>query len=240
LTWRPPVGGDRQRDPAEDELRVEPVAALLEITAVGHLRDHVGGAEEVPHHDVVRVPHACLDLGERQLVAGEMDDLARDRHPGGQADLGQELLEEARAAGNVDAGEFRAVARFLVVGSPQVADIVEQAGDETDHRPLPAEALRLGRLTLVPDEQPGQREGDVERVLAVVVDGVHPMETGNLAREQPLEMLEGPPQGLHGSIGPGGPVKRLDRAQHRLRGAHLDGIGDIEVTAPGAVHSGNC
>ncbi len=45
----------RQRDAAEHELRIQPVAALLEITAVGHLRDHVGGAEQVPELDVARV-----------------------------------------------------------------------------------------------------------------------------------------------------------------------------------------
>jgi hypothetical protein len=46
---------DRQRDAAEHELRIEPVAAFLEVTAVGHLRDHVGRAEQVPEHDVARV-----------------------------------------------------------------------------------------------------------------------------------------------------------------------------------------
>ena len=69
----------RDRDAAEHELGVEPVAAFLEVTAVRHLRHHVGGAEQVAHLAVTRVVEP--DLLERHLVAGEVDDLRRHRHP---------------------------------------------------------------------------------------------------------------------------------------------------------------
>jgi len=70
--------------------------------------------------------------------------------------------------------------------------------------------LSVDGLTLVAHQQPCQRQSDVESVLAVVVDGVHAVESGDLSREQPLEMLEGPAQRFHGRIRPGRPVKRLD------------------------------
>ena len=67
------------RDAAEHELGVEAVAAFLEVTAIGHLREHVGRAEQVADATIARVVEA--DVLERYFVAGEVDDLRRDRHP---------------------------------------------------------------------------------------------------------------------------------------------------------------
>jgi hypothetical protein len=58
------VGGDGQRDAAEHELRVEAVTALLQVTAIGDLGDHVGGAEQVTQHDVALVGHLRFDRGK--------------------------------------------------------------------------------------------------------------------------------------------------------------------------------
>ncbi len=73
------VGARVHSDVAEHELRVQPVAAFLEIAAVRHLREHVGRAEQVAGQAVARI--ADTDLVERHLVAGEVHDARRDRHP---------------------------------------------------------------------------------------------------------------------------------------------------------------
>ena len=113
------------------------------------------------------------------------------------------------------AGELRAVARVLVVGAAQIAHVVKQPGDEADHGARAAQAGRLVLLPLVAHDQAREREGDVERVLPVVVHGVDAVESGHLAGEQPLEVLEGARQRLQGQPRPRGPVQRLDRGKHR-------------------------
>src|SRR5262249_5847161 len=147
------------------EFRVQPVPALLEITAVGHLRDHVGAAEQVPEDNVAGVGDARLDLRERDLVAGEMDDLARYRYPGAKAEHRQILLQEPGAARYVGAGELGAVLRFMIIRAPQVTHIVKQPGEEPDGGAGAAEAAALFRLPLVTDDEPGERQRYVERVL---------------------------------------------------------------------------
>src|SRR3984957_11359825 len=62
-------------DAAEDEFRIEAVAALLQVAAVGHLRDQIRGAEEVSALSIAAVRE--LDLAELDLVAGEMNDARR-------------------------------------------------------------------------------------------------------------------------------------------------------------------
>ena len=91
----------RDRDTAEHEFGVQPVAAFLEITAIRHLREHVGGAEQVPDLAIARIVEA--DLVERHFVTGEMHDLRRHRHPVREPDRRQVTREELRAAADVRA-----------------------------------------------------------------------------------------------------------------------------------------
>ncbi len=84
-----------QGDAAQDEFRIEPVPALLQVTAIRHLRNHVGRAQQVTHLDVARV--GDLDLCERDFVTGEMNDLGGDRYRVREPDHRQVFLQEARA-----------------------------------------------------------------------------------------------------------------------------------------------
>src|SRR5579862_6875667 len=69
------VAAGRGGDAAEDELRVQPVAALLQVAAVGHLRDQIRRAEQVTALSSPVVGE--LDLAELDLVAREMNDARR-------------------------------------------------------------------------------------------------------------------------------------------------------------------
>ena len=90
----------------------------------------------------------------------------------------------------------------------QVTDIVEQPGEDADGGARGAQALRRILLALVADQQAREREGDVEGVLAIVVDGVDAVKAVDLACEQPLEMREGALQRLQLQLRPGGAEQR--------------------------------
>src|SRR4029077_1200254 len=212
-------------------------AALLQVTAVGHLRDHVGSAEQVPEDDVTRIGDAGLDLFEGDLVAGEMGDLARDRYPGTKAEYRQVLLQETGTARYVRARELGAVLRFVIIGAAQVTNIVKQPGDEPHGGAGAAEAVVLLLLPLVTDDEPCERERYVERVLAVVVDRVDAVIARHLAGKQPLEVRERAAQRIERHSGPSRAVQRLHRGEHGFRRAHLHAVGYIEVTAPAVGHS---
>jgi len=172
------------------------------------------------------------DLVEAQLVAGEVDDLRCDGHPVGHADGGQVARQELRAAADVRAGEFRAVAMRGVVGLADVARVVEQRDHQAEQRALRAEAL-LGRVrAFVAHQQPRHGERVVQRVLHVVIDGVAAEIAGKLAVEQPLEVGERRAELLDRSARPGPRVEFLDRATRRRHRAHLHGVGDVVVAAP--------
>ena len=85
-----PVRARVHGDVAQHELGVQPVAAFFEVTAVRHLREHVGGAEELSDQAVARIVHA--QQVERHLVAGEVHDAGRDRHPVAMPASGRYLL----------------------------------------------------------------------------------------------------------------------------------------------------
>src|SRR3954468_20056244 len=81
-----PILTDGQRDAGQHELGIQPVAAFLEIAAVGHLRHEIGGADEVPELVIARV--GGVDVLERTLVTRVVDDFRRAARPGAQVDLG--------------------------------------------------------------------------------------------------------------------------------------------------------
>src|SRR6266478_1588537 len=225
-----------QGDAAEHELGIQPVTAFLQVTAVGHLGDHVRRAEQVANHDVTRIGNRLLDARERHFVTGEVDDLRCHRHPGAEAQHRQVLFQEARAARHVRAGELGAVARVALVGAAQIAHVVKQAGHEADHSARAPQAGGLLLLPFVAHEKARERQSYVERVLPVVVHGVDAVVSGNLAGEQAFEMFEGARQRVHGQPRPRRPVERLDRGEHRRRRAHLHAVGHVKIAAPGTGH----
>ena len=84
----------------------------------------------------------------------------------------------------------------MVIGAAQVTDVVKQTGDQPDRGARPAEPALLVLLPLVTDDEPRQRQCYVERVLAVVLDGVDAVIARYLTGEQPLEVGEGAAQRL--------------------------------------------
>src|ERR1700728_2077902 len=112
--------------------------------------------------DVERIVGA--NLRERNLVAREVDDLARDRRPAGKSDGGQVLRQELGAAGDVDTGQLGTVAIGTVVCAAQIAHVVEETDDETGGRALGSELLRRLVLPLVSDDETGKGESDVQGV----------------------------------------------------------------------------
>ena len=100
----------------------------------------------------------------------------------------QVLGEEARAARHVRAREFSAIARGFILADPaQVTHVVEERDDEASHGALAAEAFFSCSLPLVTDDEPRECESDVQRVLAIVINGVDAEIARDFAREQALE-----------------------------------------------------
>jgi len=68
---------------------------------------------------------------------------------------------------------------------------VKEASEHPDHRTLRTESCLVRfLLALVADDEPGQRQSDVERVLSVVIDGVGTVEARDFAGEHALELIE--------------------------------------------------
>ena len=114
-------------EPADLELRVQEIAAFLQVAAVGHLCQHVGRAEQEAELAVQRVLH--VDAVERDLVAGEMHHLFGQRRVVAEADGRQVVGQEIAAAAHVVQRELGAVA-LLVRGLADVAGVVEQRADD--------------------------------------------------------------------------------------------------------------
>ena len=220
----------RHRDAAEHELGIEPVAAFLQVAAVGHLRDQVAGADQVAELAVAMIVEA--DLVELHFVAGEVHDLGRHRHPLGHADRRQVAADELRAAADVAERELGAVAMRLVVGLADVAGVVEQRGDDAEDGALRAETLVGEVRAVVADDQARDGERAVERVLQVVIDGVAAVVAGELAVEQPLEVAERGLDAIERIVRPVLAEQLADCAAHRVGRADLHGVGDVEIAAP--------
>ncbi len=116
-----------------------------------------------------------------------------------------------------------------VVELADVAGVVEQRGDQRHDRPLGAEAPRRIDRELVADQEPRHGERHVERMLAIVINGVDAVITRHAAGEQALEFLEGDRDAVERLPGPGGREKFAHRVGYRRRGADLDGIRNVEV-----------
>ncbi len=172
------------------------------------------------------------DLVELHLVAGEVHDLRRHRHPLGHADRRQVAADEVRAAADVAERELGAVAMSLVVRLPDVAGVVKQRSDHADDCALGPEPLVGEVRAVVADDQACDGECAVERMLQVVVDGVAAVIAGELPVEQPLEVAERGLDAVERIVRPVLPEQLADCTAHRVGRADLHGVGDVEITAP--------
>ena len=115
-----------------------------------------------------------------------------------------------------------AVLGFLVAALAQVADVVEQRGDQADDRAFAAEALGRLDLPLVARHQPRHRQRDVERVLHVVVQRVDALVARRASAEHLLEAQERALDRLERRAWPGLGEQLGDRESH--------GIGELTWT----------
>jgi hypothetical protein len=169
------------------------------------------------------------------LIAGEVHDLAGEPRPVREADRGQVEIHEAGAARHVVARELGAVLR-LFGAFAQVADVVEQREEDAHRGALGAQRhVGVDVAALVTHHQPRHRERHIERVLLVVVNGVHAEVTGHAAREGHFEIMEGARDRSEGQSGPGAFEQFLHRIAHVGRRAHPHGVGDVVIAAAGAV-----
>ena len=128
-------------------------------------------------------------------------------------------------------GELGAVGHVGVARAAQVTDVVEQRHDDAEHGALRPEALRLGHLQFVADDQPRGGERDVERVLLVVVDGVDAEIAGHAAREHAFEIVEDVGEGGEFLAGPDPGEQLLDRGANIGSRTHEHRVGDVVVAA---------
>src|SRR6185436_20498656 len=106
------------RDLAPDEFLVEEGVHLLQVHAVRHLADQVGGADHAADGAVAHVLDA--DVVDVHLVAGEMHQARGEGGFIGEAHLGEVGGDEVGAAADVHLGEYRAVVDGRFRGALQV------------------------------------------------------------------------------------------------------------------------
>ena len=230
------TGAHRHRHAAQHKLGVEPVAAFFQITAVGHLRDHVGRAQQVTELDVARVGDDCADLFEAALIAGEVHHLTGDVRPMTKADGRQILVHEVRAARDVVAGELCAVAGRLAVRA-QIADVMKQRQQQTQLTALCAQGLRrVAVREFIAGHQPRHSQRDVQRVLLIVIDRVDAVIAGHATGEGQVEIVESVCDGRKGCFRPGGGEQFADRVTHIGSRTHQHCVGNVVFTAARAVH----
>ena len=226
----PAVGADGQRHAAQHELRVQPVAALFQVTAIGHLADHVRGADQVSQDPILGIGHD--DAVEGHFVAGEMNDFTGHRCPAGQLDPGQVVGQELGAARHVDPGELCAVLVVPVVLAAQVAHIMEQTDDQSGRGALGAQLLRRRPAAIVSRHQAGQRQRHVKGVLPVVIDGVDAVIVGHITGEHAIKLIECAGDRLEREVLPGAVAEFLDSLANGRRGTHLHRARYVEVVQP--------
>jgi hypothetical protein len=124
------------------------------------------------------------------------------------------------------------MSRVTVAAAPQIADIVVEANDDAGDGARAAEALVAAALHLVAGDQARERQGHIERVLAVVVGGLHAVIAADIAGKQPLEIGEALLQGGEAQMRPHRTEQRAHLRQHCRRGADLYTVGDVVIASP--------
>jgi hypothetical protein len=113
---------------------------------------------------------------------------------------------------------------------------VKQSQDDADHGTLGLELPQCIDLPLVTHEQARHRQGDIERVLAVVIDRIDAGVTGHAARKQRVEIAEGPFHGREHDLRPGRDQQLFGRPQNLLGRTDTHRVSDVEVAATDAAH----
>ena len=173
---------------------------------------------------------------QRPLVARVVNQLVDTLHPVAEAHLRQPAGQEPRAARDMIARELRAIGGFEIAALAQVSHVVEQRRNGADRRPLGAKLQRRCHLGFVADHQPRHRQRDVEGVLGVVIQRIDADVLGASTREHVLEPRERGIEGIKLGAWPDLTEQLRDRHAHRSRRAHLYGVRDVEVAAPGIMH----
>ena len=129
----------------------------------------------------------------------------------------------------MDPGELGAVAAVPVLRAPQVPDIMEQPDDQAGRGTLGAQPIGGLRGAIMPGHQPRQRQGHIQGVLPVVVDGIDAEVAGDFSGEHALKLIERAGNRFEREIMPGGMAKLFHSLANRRGGAHLHGAGYVEV-----------
>ncbi len=149
---------------------------------------------------------------------------------------GQVVTQKSRSAAHVVACELGAIALHVIVGAPQVADVVEQRQHHAEQDARGGELLGRRRLPLMGREQSHHRERHVQGVLPVVINGIDACVPGGSARGQLIEIAEGALDRTERHFRPFADQQLLHRAQHLSGRADAHGVGNVVVAASGTGH----
>ena len=221
-------------DAAQYKFRIKPIAALLEVATIGHLRDQVRRSKQVPQFLILGIGE--LDHIELDLVTREMHDSRGDGHPVFHADARQIARQKTRAAGDVIQREFSAIAMLAIIEFPNVAGVMEQRSDQRQAGALGAEAQAALDGTLIADQQPRHGERHVQRVLAIVIQRIDAVIPRHAARKELVEVLKSNRDLVEVFRRPRGCKKFTDGGADRCGGADLNGIRDVEIITSEVVH----
>lgn len=211
------------RNAAEHELRVQPVAAFLEVTAIRHLGEDVGAAEQVAEQAQLRIHLYVL---HRNFIAGEMHDAAGCRREFGQADFGQIPGHEIGAAADMGPGVFGAMTFVGIANPAQITDVVEQRAHHAYQETGFADGLTSGSHH-APGHQPCHRQRDLKHMLHVVVVGLAAVVSGKFAAIQAADIGKDPHHAGRKLASVGGLVNLGNVDRHRQRTGRIDLVGHI-------------
>jgi hypothetical protein len=219
------VGQALARDLAPHELLVEELAAFLEVHAVGHLSEQVGGADQAADHAVLGVVDA--DIVDLHLVAGEVHQAGGDWRFGAVAHARQVGGDEIGAAADMGLGEHRAVLHPGLGRTSEVARVVQQRDHHPEHGAARPDTVRRGAGAVVAIDQAREGERHVEGVAHVVVERVAREVAGEAAIEQRLKVGE---SALERCVLEAGIARAIER-EHRVADPHrildVDAIGHV-------------
>ncbi len=150
-----------------------------------------------------------------------MHDSGRNRHPIFHADTRQEPRQETRAAGDVVKRELGAIAMLPVAEFPDIARVVKQRCDQRHDRPLGTETHASLDAALVPHQEAGHGQGHIQRMLAIVVDGIDAVVARHSAGEQLVELFKRHGDSIERLARKGSRIEFTHRVGHRRRGTDL-------------------
>ena len=96
--------------------------------------------------------------------------------------------------------------------------------------------MRALDAALVAHQQARHRQGHVERVLAIVVDGIDAVIARHAAGEELVELLERNRHSIERLARKGGREQLTHRGGHRRRGTDLYGIRNVVIVTAKVMH----